>query len=909
LINNCIPSEISIIGPSNICVGGNTNLFSTTGGIWTSLNPSIATIKNNGEVGGISPGQARFLFTNLATGCLSDTSSFIIVEPGPEISFTGPQDICIGETTSISPASDGTWMSTNNAVATIDDNGVITAISQGSAAFIYTETSTGCTSDLSETLTVHGKPIVFVSGPNDICIGGITLLSPSSGGTWTSLNTAIATVDNMGIVTGVLGGVVNFVFTDDATGCESDGDLSVTILDGIDVSITGHSEICLGYTTTLSPSSGGFWISSNPDIATVSNTEIVTAKAPGIVTFEFTEAATGCIANGSTDPITVELCTNHDFNVTLVDLEIQGNVFTNDDIPSGITYGGPAVLISKPPSSLPELSLKQDGTYTFSSYQEGKYIYSIPVCIPPIVTGCSTTYLEIDVKDGIYSHANPVSNLEFATTLADVDELQNGMPIEINAIANEDCVYTSGCDLDLSSVAVYGGATNGNTTVNASGIITYTPQSGFIGKDTIYYSVCVLGNPTEFSESFQVVSVNHTSVLNSVVAADDFAYTLKETPIAGNVMTNDSDPEGDGISVITQGSITILVTIIEGEYFIESNGDFYFTPSVDFSGSVNIVYTLYDNDAEPSCTNATSHLIIFDDIFVNLRVYLQGALMQNGGATSAVGQPLMRDDLRVSPFTGLNYIPLIDPYSFAVDPWAGTHTKFNKIGPGLLLENQEITDSLIVFGVSGDNAIVDWIHVELRSKADMSIPIATRSGLLQRDGDVVDLDGISDLRFNAINVDSFYVVVKHRSHLGVMSQKVSYSEAVDFTSPTYPIHNFGVQGLSDFSGLSQNNNVLSGYSALWAGGFDSNGRIKFTNPGDDQNVLFVDVLFTSPDFLINFDHAFGYMTGDFNMNSKTTYTNPSDDINFLYNQILFYPLNGSFLSNYDSLIEKVPEDD
>jgi len=75
-------------------------------------------------------------------------------------------------------------------------------------------------------------------------------------------------------------------------------------------------------------------------------------------------------------------------------------------------------------------------------------------------------------------------------------------------------------------------------------------------------------------------------------------------------------------------------------------------------------------------------------------------------------------------------------------------------------------DSAAVFSVTGDDAIVDWIHIELRSKDDMEVVIATRSGLLQRDGDVVDLDGVSSLRFQGVNVDSFYVVAKHRSHLG-----------------------------------------------------------------------------------------------------------------------------------------------
>ena len=82
--------------------------------------------------------------------------------------------------------------------------------------------------------------------------------------------------------------------------------------------------------------------------------------------------------------------------------------------------------------------------------------------------------------------------------------------------------------------------------------------------------------------------------------------------------------------------------------------------------------------------------------------------------------------------------------------------------------------------------------------------------------------------------------------------------------------------------------------------------MKFTNPDDDVNILFVDVLFSSPEFLINYDNAIGYFTGDYNMNSKAKYTNPQDDINYLFSQVLLYPLNTSFLSNFNAIIEQVP---
>ena len=69
--------------------------------------------------------------------------------------------------------------------------------------------------------------------------------------------------------------------------------------------------------------------------------------------------------------------------------------------------------------------------------------------------------------------------------------------------------------------------------------------------------------------------------------------------------------------------------------------------------------------------------------------------------------------------------------------------------------------------------IVDWVLVELRTDENESSTIRKKSGLLKSDGTIVGLDGISPLVFN-INTGNYYIVVKHRNHLGVMSsQKVN----------------------------------------------------------------------------------------------------------------------------------------
>ena len=55
--------------------------------------------------------------------------------------------------------------------------------------------------------------------------------------------------------------------------------------------------------------------------------------------------------------------------------------------------------------------------------------------------------------------------------------------------------------------------------------------------------------------------------------------------------------------------------------------------------------------------------------------------------------------------------------------------------------------------------------------------VATRSALLQRDGDIVDLDGISEVEFPDTYAGEYYLLVRHRNHLGAMT-----ATAIDFTS-------------------------------------------------------------------------------------------------------------------------------
>jgi len=297
---------------------------------------------------------------------------------------------------------------------------------------------------------------------------------------------------------------------------------------------------------------------------------------------------------------------------------------------------------------------------------------------------------------------------------------------------------------------------------------------------------------------------------------------------------------------------------------------------------------------------------------INVRAYLEGALMNNASAVALDGRPLMRDNLRSSPFNGTNYLPSADPYETAT-----THvnvvSKYTKLPPQTTHpEFQQVTDTN-VFKVTGQNAIVDWAFVELRSKSNSATVQATRAALIQRDGDIVDVDGVSCLSFPGVAIDSYYVAVRHRSHLGVMTKYgqsgANLQALVDLSLQSTPVFDFGTTlGSFDYTGLATNNSVKTGYRAMWQGDFNADKKIKFDNPSGDDNVLLFDVLNDpgNTNHFTNYNFAFGYYQGDYNMDSKEKYDNPSGDDNLLLFQAINYPQNTSHFTNFNFMLQQLP---
>jgi hypothetical protein len=201
------------------------------------------------------------------------------------------------------------------------------------------------------------------------------------------------------------------------------------------------------------------------------------------------------------------------------------------------------------------------------------------------------------------------------------------------------------------------------------------------------------------------------------------------------------------------------------------------------------------------------------------------------------------------------------------------------------------TCSASVFSITGSNAIVDWVWVELRAANDNTKLINGKSALVQRDGDVVALDGTSVLIMSAAPTN-YYVVVKHRNHLGAMTSGVfglneTTTTGVDFTT----------NALSTY-GTNARTTLPSGSMALWAGDVNGNGQVRYLGPGNDTNTIKDAVLAQAGNTSNSNYYPFtGYYNADINMNGQVRYLGPGNDTNTLKDIVLSHPAN-STLSNY-----------
>jgi hypothetical protein len=259
--------------------------------------------------------------------------------------------------------------------------------------------------------------------------------------------------------------------------------------------------------------------------------------------------------------------------------------------------------------------------------------------------------------------------------------------------------------------------------------------------------------------------------------------------------------------------------------------------------------------------------------------------MLQGGLVSTSNN-LMRDDLRTK---GL--IPSAQPYN--------STNGFTQVSGG---GSETVANSVLT--TSGNNAIVDWVMLELRSATTPFSVLATRSALIQRDGDIVDVDGVSPVTFNTNAVvwgGQYHVSVRHRNHLGVMTETpvtvTSTTPVIDFTSSTLGNYKFPT---GDLRRSTSPQTTIGGLNAMWAGNASVDNKVVFQGPNNDPDAIFFDVLGDSGNTsqIVNFIRNNVYSSSDLDMNGKVIFQGPTNEVDVIFFEVFGHPENVNQILNF-----------
>ena len=247
---------------------------------------------------------------------------------------------------------------------------------------------------------------------------------------------------------------------------------------------------------------------------------------------------------------------------------------------------------------------------------------------------------------------------------------------------------------------------------------------------------------------------------------------------------------------------------------------------------------IYFDFNPPVITDPSVLTVPTPPVLVSPRVFL-------GGNYSA-STPPMTDALRL-----LNKVPRVEPYSDLGYVHQGT-------GGGE-------TATPASFLVTGNDAVVDWVVVELRGTSGAGSVVASRAALLQRDGDVVGPNGSSPVAFHVPSGGSYRIAVRHRNHLGVMT-----STARTLTTTTTVV-DFTLAATATYGTNARN--TVGGSMVLWPGDTNGDGIAKYTGTGNDRDIILQGIGGTVPTNTVNNV----YDNRDVNLNGNIMYTGTGND--------------------------------
>ncbi len=293
---------------------------------WSSSTPLVATIDQNGLVTGLTSGSTTITSSTIRDGnTITQTKLINVIDDNARINISsdnGSNEVIIGNTLLLTAvytnrlgnevAADITWTSSNTNVATINQTGLITAISEGIITITASVTDGNNTVIGEEIINIIDTNNARISissdnGSNEVIIGNTLLLTAvyidRSGNqvavdiTWTSSNTNVATINQSGLITAISQGATTITAL---TVLEGGTVSSARVINSINdpnqvaeiVINDGENNIMVGEMFTLQATARNIsgdnldnitfsWISDDNSIITINNNGLVTGISIG----------------------------------------------------------------------------------------------------------------------------------------------------------------------------------------------------------------------------------------------------------------------------------------------------------------------------------------------------------------------------------------------------------------------------------------------------------------------------------------------------------------------------------------------------------------------------------------------------------------------------------------------------
>lgn len=274
----------------------------------------------------------------------------------------------------------------------------------------------------------------------------------------------------------------------------------------------------------------------------------------------------------------------------------EDNTLTNNVMTNDLGLGDPPVtIINNTNPANGSLSINPNGDFTYTPNANFNGVDSFSYTIQDIDGDQSTANVTINIS--------PINDMPIANndTYSTPEDTQLSADVSLNDANLFDLPVT---------FSVVNNASRGTLNLNSNGTFTYMPNSEFFGTDNFTYKITD-GNGDAVQANVTInVAFNNDA---APVAADDNTSTNEDTAVTIDVLSNDTDIDGN--QTIDKASVLIITTPLNGsltQNFV--NGNVTYTPNNNYTGSDSFTYTIKDNSgAESNIATVSINVTVDND--------------------------------------------------------------------------------------------------------------------------------------------------------------------------------------------------------------------------------------------------------------------------------------------------------